>query len=431
MIRGGYSIFYSGSPYCARSPASMASQPPFANTASLSTSLADPLTLENGFAASRHRRRSPTPTPSIRITNWPTRRPGASRFRTRCRTAVAGGARIYRHQGHRSGRRRSSPIGLCRDLRRSRRSSSCRSPTPPDSIIRPPAPIRSSTPGRRASPAASRAACRPTVLYTYSKSIDDASSFTGTGGTTVAIHQQLEHWSAGFRVSISAKAVDSTYLLSSPVGVHGMMRNGGWKTAALAGWTMSGTFTAASGTPLTATVAGNLSNTGGIGALGGSRARRPPGFPLQAAAIPISILAAFTTPPAGRIRQRRARYHSRPVPDRRSTLPSIALSASAKRRRQLQFRLSATNALNHVVITEFRHHGELRHLRPADRGIGHADGHSAAEVQLLMRTSIHGSLMVAASRCLDAQHARAASNPRSSPRHSAGRRSTFATHSTW
>ncbi len=30
-----------------------------------------------------------------------------------------------------------------------------------------------------------------------------------------------------------------TYLLSSPVGVRGMMRNGGWKTAALAGWTIN------------------------------------------------------------------------------------------------------------------------------------------------------------------------------------------------
>ena len=51
-----------------------------------------------------------------------------------------------------------------------------------------------------------------------------------------------------------------------------MMRNGGWKTAALAGWTLNGTFTAASGTPLTATVAGNLSNTGGVAALGSLRA---------------------------------------------------------------------------------------------------------------------------------------------------------------
>ncbi len=50
VIRGGYSIFFSGSNYGGIA-AKMAAQPPFATTASLSTSLTDPLTLENGFPA--------------------------------------------------------------------------------------------------------------------------------------------------------------------------------------------------------------------------------------------------------------------------------------------------------------------------------------------------------------------------------------------
>ena len=58
LLRTGYSIFYSGSPY-GSIVAQMASQPPFAKTASISTSPADPLTLENGFA----------PSPSQTITN--------------------------------------------------------------------------------------------------------------------------------------------------------------------------------------------------------------------------------------------------------------------------------------------------------------------------------------------------------------------------
>ena len=48
MIRGGYSIFYSGSSY-PQMASRMAAQPPFARTGSLATSLADPLTLQNGF----------------------------------------------------------------------------------------------------------------------------------------------------------------------------------------------------------------------------------------------------------------------------------------------------------------------------------------------------------------------------------------------
>ena len=50
MIRGGYSIFFSGSSYGGFA-SSMAAQPPFAKNASLTTSTADPLTLENGFPA--------------------------------------------------------------------------------------------------------------------------------------------------------------------------------------------------------------------------------------------------------------------------------------------------------------------------------------------------------------------------------------------
>ena len=72
--------------------------------------------------------------------------------------------------------------------------------------------------------------------------------------------------------------LQTTFLLSSPVGVHGMLRNGGWKTAALAGWTLSGTFSATSGTPMTALIGGNLSNTGGNGALG-NHAREATGLP--------------------------------------------------------------------------------------------------------------------------------------------------------
>ena len=48
MIRGGYSIFYSGSAY-GQIAAQMASQPPFAQTTTLSTSTLYPLTLQNGF----------------------------------------------------------------------------------------------------------------------------------------------------------------------------------------------------------------------------------------------------------------------------------------------------------------------------------------------------------------------------------------------
>ena len=140
------------------------------------------------------------------------------------------------------------------------------------------------------------------------------------------------------------------YLLSSPVGVHGFMRNGGWKTAALTGWMLSGSFSASSGTPLTARVAGNLSNTGGTAAFGTGRAEAT-GLPIDAPGYTYFNLQAFTTPPAGQ-------YGNAG----KSTIPGLfnmSVNGSLNRafrlgdntRRQIQLRLSANNALNHVVIT--------------------------------------------------------------------------------
>ncbi len=129
-----------------------------------------------------------------------------------------------------------------------------------------------------------------------------------------------------------------------------MMRNGGWKTTALAGWTLSGTFTAASGTPLTATVGGNLSNTGGIGGARQQPRAKPPGFPSTAATILLQPRWPSPRRPPGQFGNAG-----------RDTIPGpfqIVVNASLNRafrfgesRRQLQLRLSANNALNHVVIT--------------------------------------------------------------------------------
>ena len=133
------------------------------------------------------------------------------------------------------------------------------------------------------------------------------------------------------------------------MGVHGLWRNGGWKTKAFTGWTFSGTLSAISGTPLTARVSGNLANTGGTAAFGTGRAQAT-GAGINEGAFPYFNLAAFTLPPAGQ-------YGNAG----RNTIPGlfqIGVSASLNRafrlgdtRRQLQLRIMANNALNHVTIT--------------------------------------------------------------------------------
>ncbi len=188
------------------------------------------------------------------------------------------------------------------------------------------------------------------ALYTYSKAIDDASSFSGPGGTTVQFINDLRA-ERGLSTFDQRHRLSLTFLGSSPVGVHGFMRNSGWKTKLLTGWFLSGTLTAATGTPLTAKVGGNLSNVGGTANFGTGRAQAT-GESIDAGSDPYFNLAAFTTPLPGT-------YGNAG----RDTIPGplvTSLNASLNRgwrfgetRRQLQLRLSATNALNHVQITGF------------------------------------------------------------------------------
>jgi hypothetical protein len=186
------------------------------------------------------------------------------------------------------------------------------------------------------------------ILYTFSKSIDDASSFSGTGGTTV---QYLNNW--GLERGLSSfdqrHHLAATMQLSSPVGIRGFLRGGGWRATLLKSWNFQTTFSATSGTPLTAYVSGNLSNTAGLASSGNLRAEAT-GLPIAGVDGAYFNTLAFTTPPAGQFGDAG-----------RDTIPGLfvtTLNASLNRsfmlgesRRRLAFSLSANNALNHVTIT--------------------------------------------------------------------------------
>jgi trimeric autotransporter adhesin len=344
IFRGGYSIFYSGSPYGTIAN-SMAAQPPFATTVTLSTSIATPLTLENGFATS----------PSQTITNTyginPNYKLGYAQtwtfaIQNTLPHAVVVELEYIGTKGTDLGVVEapneaidSSVANAQQELRYANATGFTYQTFGANSIF---------NAGQTRVTRRFQRGMSATALYTYSKSIDDASSFTGTGGN---VAQFINNW--GLERGLSSfdqrHNLSTTYLLSSPVGIHGMMRNGGWKTAALAGWMLSGTFSATSGTPMTAQIGGNLSNTGGNGALSNPRAQAT-GLPIEGGNNPYFNPLAFTTPPAGQ-------FGNAGV----DTIPGLfhtSLNASLNRafrfgdtRRQLQFRLSATNALNHVVIT--------------------------------------------------------------------------------
>jgi hypothetical protein len=340
VVRSGYSIFYSGSSY-AQIASSMAAQPPFATSASLTTSLAGPLTIQNGFAT------SPTTLtntyaidPNFRIAYAQTwnltiqhtlphglvldteyigtkgTHLGILENPNRSISGIAnGGLQIsnatsfnYQTQGGDS----SYNAGQLRLTRRLSRSVSAN------------------------------------ALYTFAKGIDDASTFSGTGGTLVQFLNN-RHLERGLSTFDQRHNIVTGFQLSSPVGVRGLLRNGGWKTKVLRSWNLQGNFTATTGTPLTAKVSGNLANTGGL-AGGGSLRAEATGLPIQSPGDGYFNTLAFTTPAAGQFGNAG-----------RMTIPGLfrtSLNANMNRsfrfgesRRTLTFAISASNVFNHVTIT--------------------------------------------------------------------------------
>jgi len=347
VIRGGYSIFYSPSAY-SQLGTYLATQPPYSTSLSLTTSAAVPLTLQSGFPI----------IPSQTIPNT---------------FAVDPNFKLAYAQTWSFAIQHTLPHGFLLELEyigtkgtdlpvaeQPNRPLPGTSPLDTQEQLQIPYATSFTYETSQANSSFNAGQVRFTrrfargvswvVLYTRSKSIDDASSFSGPGGTVVQFIDNL-NLERGLSSFDQRNNLQTTFLLSSPVGVHGLLRNGGWATKTLAGWTVSGTFTAASGMPLTALVAGNLSNTAGLAGSGTTRAEAT-GLPIYGGNNPYFNLAAFTTPPPGEFGDAG-----------RDTIPGpfqVSFNTALNRafrfgdtRRQLQLRLSATNALNHVAITGF------------------------------------------------------------------------------
>jgi hypothetical protein len=344
VVRGGYSIFHSGASYSGIA-SQMASQPPFARTVTISTSPSTPLTLASGFpyAAAQSITNTWAIDPDYRLAyaqNWniavQTSLPHSllAEFEYIGTKGTDLGYVIQPNQ--------ASPGSVLTAQER----------------LRIPGASAFSFQTVGANSSYNAAQVRITrrfarglganALYTISKAIDNASSFNGTGGSIVQYIDNLR-LERGLSSFDQRHRLQAGWVLSSPVGRHGWMRNGGWKTTALTGWALMGGLSVTSGTPLTARVSGNLANTGGLAAFGSSRAQAT-GLPVHSDDYPYFNLLAFTTPTAG--------YYGNAG---RATIPGLfitAMNASLNRsfrikdsRRQIQFRVSASNVLNHVSIT--------------------------------------------------------------------------------
>jgi trimeric autotransporter adhesin len=139
------------------------------------------------------------------------------------------------------------------------------------------------------------------VQYTYSKSLDNASSIGGAGGVVV---QQDGNYAAERGLSSfdmrNQLRITSTYEL--PFGQQKKFANHGWTLKILGDWRLLNTFTWHTGTPFTAIVGGTASDSSGTGASGSTRADQV-GDPnigvCGGSASAFFNTAAFSAPPIG------------------------------------------------------------------------------------------------------------------------------------
>lgn len=184
--------------------------------------------------------------------------------------------------------------------------------------------------------------------YTFAKSIDDASSFGGVGGTVAQNWLDLAA-ERGLSSFDRRHVFTMNWVYTSPFGnPNSHYASSGWAGRLLRNWSLSGGVTAETGTPLTARVLSNtvqLAQTNGTGSVRADAT----GAAVDAGSGYFN-LAAFTLPPAGQFGNAG-----------RNTIPGpglVSLNAAFGRsfqfgdtRRRLEFRVEANNVLNQVNIT--------------------------------------------------------------------------------
>ena len=183
--------------------------------------------------------------------------------------------------------------------------------------------------------------------YAWAKSIDNSSTFGGAGNTVAQDDRNLAA-ERGLSSFDRRHVLNLNYQLQSPVGGrNALLQNHVVAQKALKDWTLSGTATLQSGTPLTARVLGNVADTGGTGSIGSGRADAT-GLPVTGAAGFFNPLA-FAVPPAGRFGD--AGRNTIPGPGSWVMNLSLARSITLAERRNLEIRVDANNFLNHVNIS--------------------------------------------------------------------------------
>jgi hypothetical protein len=139
-------------------------------------------------------------------------------------------------------------------------------------------------------------------LYTYGKSIDNASSIGGGAPVVVQddLHPELDRGLSSFDIRHQFRG---SYVYELPFGERKRWAHKGWQAATFGDWSVSGNITAQTGTPFTARVLGTAADNTGTGANFSERADQVGDPKLsgdQRTPLHFFDTAAFVLPPTGR-----------------------------------------------------------------------------------------------------------------------------------
>jgi len=185
------------------------------------------------------------------------------------------------------------------------------------------------------------------ATYTYSHSIDDASSVGGVGGTIAQDDQDLQAEESNSSFD-RRHVLSGNFVIEPPFGPNRAFFNKGNLTShILDGFSISGTFTFASGNFATPTYGGTPAEIAS-GAGNSLRPNRVPGQPIKGAGTRLAWFNAnaFTAPAAGTYGN--ASRNSIELPGTVSVNGSLSRTITLGETRSIEFRLNASNALNTV-----------------------------------------------------------------------------------
>jgi hypothetical protein len=343
QLRTGYSVFFNGSIYN-QFVTRLSGQPPFANTASVNTSLARLLTIRDGFAASPSQdiTNSYAVDPNYTVGyaqtwNFSVQQQLARQFVVEVSYLGTKGTRL---DMQRLPNRAAPGSPLTAEQRRQiGNATGFTYDTSEANSIYHSGQVRLT---RRFARGISG-----NLTYTYAKSLDNASTLGG--GAAVVAQNDRDLAAERGRSSFDQRHVlNASYMISSPVRETGtLFKNSKIAMKALKDWNLMGGITASSGTPLTARVLGNQADAAGTGATGAGRADAT-GLDLYAGSGFFNT-AAFAVPLAGTFGN-----SSRNVidgPNRLVMNLSLGRQFRLKERRSIEFRIDSNNFVNHVNYT--------------------------------------------------------------------------------